>query len=107
MALRLDDREIDERAQPDDGQHQPEPPEPVATTRLKIRESRRRLNGSCRRAFQPETRSYPSSSLTSSRGISAGSSWRSASIVTIVSPRAWAKPEARAAALPKLRRSRT
>ena len=33
--------------------------------------------------FQPETRSYPSSSFASSCGISAGSSWRSASIVTI------------------------
>ena len=40
-------------------------------------------------------------------GISAGSSWRSPSIVTTTSPRTCAKPAASAAALPKFRRSRT
>ena len=82
-------------------------PEIQPATALKRRERTRRRSGSCRRLFQPETRSKPSSSLTSRRGISAGSSWRSPSIVTITSPRACAKPAARAAALPKLRRSRT
>ena len=41
-------------------------------TALKIRDGIRRLSGSRRFVFQPETRSKPSSSLASSRGISAG-----------------------------------
>src|SRR5262249_1120132 len=82
-------------------------PENIPVTRLKIRERMRREIGSRRRVFHPETRSNPSSSLASSRGISAGSSWRSPSIVTTVSPRAWSKPARRAVALPKLRRRRT
>ena len=57
-----------------------------------------------RRVFQPETRSKPSSSLARSFGISAGSSWRSASIVTMTSPRASRKPACSAAAFPKFRR---
>src|SRR2546423_10588745 len=82
-------------------------PENALVTRLKMRDSRRREIGSRRLVFQPETRSKPSSSLASSRGISAGSSCRSPSIVTTVSPRAWSKPATSAAALPKFRRSRT
>src|SRR6266487_4298121 len=76
-------------------------------TQLKIRERTRRRSGSRRRVFHPETRSKPSSSFASRRGISAGSSWRSPSIVTTVSPWAWSKPATSAAALPKFRRSRT
>ena len=82
-------------------------PETQPVTVLKIREGMRRRSGSRRLVFQPETRSKPSSSLASRRGISAGSSWRSPSIVTITSPFAWANPAASAAALPKFRRSRT
>src|SRR6266542_515148 len=76
-------------------------------TALKIRERTRRCQGSRRFTFQPETTSKPSSSFASRRGISAGSSWRSPSSVTTVSPSACAKPAISAAALPKLRRSRT
>ena len=65
------------------------------------------MSGSRRFVFQPETRSKPSSSFASRRGISAGSSWRSPSIVTTMSPCASSKPAWSAAALPKLRRSRT
>src|SRR5438067_1729129 len=82
-------------------------PENALVTRLKMRDSRRRERGSRRCAFQPETRSNPSSSFASRRGISAGSSCRSPSIVTTVSPWAWSKPATSAAALPKFRRSRT
>src|SRR5256885_4082530 len=82
-------------------------PEKRLVTELKRRESRRRASGSRRRVFQPVTRSNPSSSFASRRGISAGSSCRSPSIVTTVSPRAWSKPATSAAALPKFRRSRT
>src|SRR3989440_7101322 len=82
-------------------------PENAPVTRLKIRERTRRESRSRRCVFQPETRSKPSSSFASSRGISAGSSCRSPSIVTTVSPRAWSKPATSAAALPKFRRSRT
>ena len=48
---------------------------------------------------------FPSRPKTS--GISCGSSCRSASSVITSSPRAWAKPALRAAALPKLRRNRS
>ena len=72
----------------------------------KTRESHVLDRGSWRSCFQPDTRSQPSSSRARRRGSSAGSSWRSASRVTTTSPRAWAKPAPRAAALPKLRRSR-
>ena len=41
-------------------------------TALKIRDGIRRVSGSRRFVFQPETRSKPSSSFASSRGISAG-----------------------------------
>ena len=82
-------------------------PEMTAVVQLKIREKTRRRKGSLRRVFQPDTRSKPSSSLARSCGISAGSSWRSASIVTMISPRASRKPAWSAAALPKFRRSRT
>ena len=64
------------------------------------------MSGSRRCVFQPLTRSKPSSSFASSRGISAGSSCRSASIVTTTSPSACAKPAASAAALPKFLRNR-
>src|SRR5262245_47931902 len=82
-------------------------PENAAVTRLKMRESTRRVSGSRRRVFQPETRSKPSSSFASRRGISAGSSCRSPSIVTTVSPCTWSNPARSAVALPKLRRRRT
>src|SRR5438477_10134235 len=82
-------------------------PENALVTRLKIRDSTRRESRSRRLVFQPETRSKPSSSFASRRGISAGSSCRSPSIVTTVSPRAWSKPATSAAALPKFRRNRT
>ena len=59
-------------------------PESQPVTVLKIRESTRRANGSLRCVFHPVTRSYPSSSFASSRGISAGSSCRSPSIVTTI-----------------------
>ena len=55
-------------------------------TVLKIFDGIRRVSGSRRFVFQPETRSYPSSSFASRRGISAGSSCRSPSIVTTTSP---------------------
>src|SRR6266545_3533532 len=82
-------------------------PENAPVTRLKMRERMRRESGSRRRVFHPDTRSKPSSSFARSLGISAGSSCRSPSIVTTVSPRAWSKPAINAAALPKFRRSRT
>src|SRR6266566_3556035 len=82
-------------------------PENALVTRLKMRESRRLEIGSRRCVFQPVTRSKPSSSLARRRGISAGSSCRSPSIVTTISPCAWSKPATSAAALPKLRRRRT
>ena len=82
-------------------------PDTRPTTPLKTSTGARRVQGSRRRAFQPETRSKPSSSLASRRGISAGSSWRSPSIVTITSPWACANPPVSAAALPKFRRRRT
>ena len=78
-----------------------------AVTRLKTFEARRRLSGSRRWRFQPLTRSVPLSSSASSFGMSAGSSWPSPSMVTIVAPEACSKPAASAADLPKLRRSRT
>ena len=79
-------------------------PETAPVAQLKTRENRRLGSGSLRRVFQPETRSKPSSSLARSFGISAGSSWRSASIVTTTSPRASRKPACSAAAFPKFRR---
>src|SRR5262245_28041702 len=82
-------------------------PETRPVTPLKSFDGSRRVSGSWRFVFQPETRSKPSSSFASSRGISAGSSWPSPSIVTTMSPAACANPACSAAALPKLRRSRT
>src|SRR5580693_4922112 len=77
-------------------------------TQLKSFEGRRFLTGSRRCRFQPETRSRSSrSSSSSSRGISLGSSWRSPSMVMISRPCEKSKPAESAAALPKLRRSRT
>ena len=75
-------------------------PEMTPVVQLKMREKSRRRNGSFRRVFQPDTRSKPSSSFARSCGISAGSSWRSASMVTITSPPASRKPAWRAAAFP-------
>ena len=82
-------------------------PETRPVTALKIFDGMRRVSGSRRFVFQPETRSYPSSSLARSRGISAGSSCRSPSIVTTSSPAASPKPASSAVALPKFRRRRT
>ena len=76
-------------------------PESRPVTRLKMREGIRLVSGSRRFAFQPETRSNPSSSFASRRGISAGSSCRSPSIVTTRSPCASSNPAASAVALPK------
>src|SRR6266508_6030461 len=75
--------------------------------KLNIRERMRRSQGSRRLVFQPDTRSKPSSSFASNRGISAGSSWRSPSIVTTMPPPACSKPAISATALPKFRRRRT
>ena len=63
---------------------QPDPRRPCPRRVLKIFDGMRRVSGSRRFVFQPETRSYPSSSLARSRGISAGSSCRSPSIVTTI-----------------------
>ena len=82
---------------------------PVArrTVPLKMRERTRRLAGSRRSTFQPTTTSRPSSILAMKAGRSAGSSWRSASMVMTISPRARWKPAERAMALPKFLRRRT
>ena len=77
-------------------------PEITPVVQLKMREKSRRGNGSFRRVFQPETRSNPSSSFARSFGISAGSSWRSASIVTTTSPRASRKPGLQRRGLPEV-----
>ncbi len=53
---------------------------------MKTPEARRRLSGSRRSRFQPETMSAPSSSRSSRAGMSAGSSWPSPSMVTITRP---------------------
>src|SRR5207249_56483 len=66
--------------------------------------SRRVNHGSCRARRQPQTTSSPASSTASRRGMSAGSFWRSASRVTMTGWREWARPAARAAVWPKLRR---
>ena len=57
-------------------------PETRPVTALKTSRRAGGASGSRRRVFQPETRSNPSSSFASRCGISAGSSWRSPSIVT-------------------------
>ena len=73
---------------------------------LKLQADKARLvQGSWRRAFQPETRSYPSSSLARNLGISLGSSCRSASSVAMTSPWASRNPTASAAVLPWFARS--
>ena len=79
-------------------------PETLPVIQLKTREKRRLTYGSFLRVFQPETRSKPSSSFASILGISDGSSCRSASMVTTISPRASRNPACSAAALPKFRR---
>ena len=76
------------------------------TSRLNTRDGRTLCQGSCRTFFQPLTTSRSFSISARKRGISWGSSWRSASRVITSSPRAWAKPALKAAALPKLRRNR-
>ena len=69
--------------------------------------SRRDQNVSWRSCRQPLTTSYPSLSLSTSRGMSAGSFWPSPSMVTTSAPRARSKPAASAAVWPKFARSRT
>src|SRR6185437_10810602 len=63
-------------------------------------------HGSWRTFFHPLTTSRPSPSAARKRGISWGSSCRSASRVRMEVPAAALNPAARAAALPKLRRKR-
>src|SRR5439155_881709 len=55
----------------------------------------------------PQTMSYPSSSLATRRGMSAGSFCRSPSEVMTISPREWSKPAEKAAVCPKFRRNRS
>ena len=81
-------------------------PVSALTSQLNTREGRTLCQGSCRTFFQPLTTSRSFSISARNRGISCGSSCRSASSVITSSPRAWAKPALRAAALPKLRRNR-
>ncbi len=75
---------------------------PVASPviQLKSLDGSRLDSGSRRSRFQPETRSLPPSRASRKRGISAGSSWRSASIVTMTSPWRRAHRTLRAAAFP-------
>ena len=72
-----------------------------------MRESTRRFSGWCRLTFQPTTTSSPPRISSRNRGRSAGSSCRSASIITAISAEARRKPAARASALPHCRRRRT
>ena len=76
------------------------------TSQLKTLDGPVLCQGSWRTCFQPLTPSRPRSISARKRGISRGSSCRSASSVTTSSPWAASKPALRAAALPKLRRKR-
>ena len=66
----------------------------------------RRSSLSCRCCRQPHTRSYPSSSLETSAGMSRGSFWRSPSSDTITWPRALSNPAIIAAVCPTFAPSR-
>ena len=81
-------------------------PSVALTIQLNTRDGQTLCQGSWRTFFQPLTTSSCFSISARKRGISRGSSWRSASRVMTNSPRAAAKPAFKAAALPKLRRKR-
>ena len=77
------------------------------TSQLNTRLGKTLCQGSWRTFFQPLTTSSPPLTAARKRGISSGSSCRSASSVRTTPPRAWRNPAGSAAALPKFRRKRS
>jgi len=67
-------------------------PVTLRATAFTVREASLRKTVSCRFMRTVPTTSAPSSIAATSRGISSGGFWRSASRVTTISPRAFEKP---------------